>query len=407
MNNIFRNFPDKDVFYDRLRKKVSGKIHNVNGHIHSPYSFSAFDDLEQAFRMASEEEVRVLGINDFNTTAGYDLFGELSLKYRVFPLFNIEFMGLLEDEQKRGIRINDPNNPGRIYFSGKGLDHPVSWGDATRQKVQAIMDESHRQVKEMTGKLSRLIRSLDPSMDLDFALIKEKYASGMVRERHIARALRELVFEKIGDDAARRDFLQKLYGNKEPAIDINDNAALENEIRGRLLKAGGAAFVEEDSSAFLDLEEIIAVITDGGGIPCYPVLLDDAKGNFTEFESDFESLYNRLKVLGVPAVELIPGRNSTGFLKSFVSFFSDRDFIVMFGSEHNTPSLDPLTVTARGGTPLDNELLDSSWKGACVVAAHQYLRSLGEPGYVSFPEREIKKEFEELGAAVIEWFLDK
>ncbi len=357
--------------------------------------------------MASEEEVRVLGINDFNTTAGYDLFGDLSLKYRVFPLFNIEFMGLLEDEQKRGIRINDPNNPGRIYFSGKGLDHPVSWGDATRQKVQAIMDESHRQVKEMTGKLNRLIESLDPSMDLDFTLIKEKYASGMVRERHIARALRELVFEKIGDDAARRDFLQKLYGNKEPAIDINDNAALENEIRGRLLKAGGAAFVEEDSSAFLDLEEIIAVIIDGGGIPCYPVLLDDAKGNFTEFESDFESLYNRLKLLGVPAVELIPGRNSTGFLKSFVSFFSEREFIVMFGTEHNTPSLDPLTVTARGGTPLDNELQDSSWKGACVVAAHQYLRSLGEPGYVSFPEREIKKEFEELGAAVIEWFLDK
>ncbi len=407
MNKIFRDFPGKDVLYDHFRKKGGGKIHSVNGHIHSPFSFSAFADLEQAFRMASEEEVRVLGINDFNTTAGYDLFGDLSLKYRIFPLFNIEFMGLLKDEQKKGIRINDPNNPGRIYFSGKGLDNPVSWGDSSLHKVQGIIDESHRQVKEMTGKLNQLIRSLDPSMVLDFDLIKEKYASGMVRERHIARAVRDMVFEKIGDDTARRVLLKKLYGNKEPAIDINDNAALENEIRGRLLKAGGAAFVEEDPSAFLDLEEIIAVIIDGGGIPCYPVLLDDAKGNFTEFESDFESLFNRLKLLGVPAVELIPGRHSTGFLKSLVSFFSDRDFIVMFGTEHNSPSLDPLTVTARGGAPLDNELLDSSWKGACVVAAHQYLRSLGEPGYVSFPGREIKKEFEELGAAVIEWFLDQ
>ena len=384
---------------------VNGNVPAVNGHIHSPYSFSAFDDLEQAFRMASDEGVKVLGINDFNSTKGYDLFHDLSLQYKVFPLFNIEFMGLLEGEQKKGIRINDPNNPGRIYFSGKGLDYPVSWKEGSRQKVQRIIDESHRQVRAMTDKLNGLVQNLDPAMQLDFDDIEKRYTRGMVRERHLARSLREMLFERLKTEEAIRAFLNKLYGNSGSTADINDSAALENEIRGRLLKAGGAAFVEEDAGAFLNLEEITGIITDGGGVPCYPVLLDDASGNFTEFEADPESLYQVLRSRGVFSIELIPGRNDLAILKKFVSFFRERDFVVLYGTEHNTPSLDPVTVSARGGAELDRELMETSYLGACVIAAHQYLRAKGETGYVSFPGREIKKEFEELGKAVIERFI--
>ncbi len=388
--------------------KITGKgnLPAVNGHIHSPYSFSAFDDLEQAFRMASDEGVKVLGINDFNTTKGYGLFHELSLRYKVFPLFNIEFMGLLAGEKKKGIRINDPNNPGRIYFSGKGLDYPVSWKDKSKHKVQRIIDESHRQVRAMTDKLNVLVQNLDPAMQLDFDDIEKRYTRGMVRERHLARALRDLLFERLKTEGAIRAFLNKLYDNAGSGADINDSAALENEIRGRLLKAGGAAFVEEDAGAFLNLEEITGIITDGGGVPCYPVLLDDAKGNYTEFEADPESLYQSLLSRGVFAIELIPGRNDLAILKKFVSFFRERDFVVLFGTEHNTPSLDPVTVSARGGANLDRELRETSYLGACVIAAHQYLRAKGEAGYVSFPGREIKKEFEELGKAVIERFFE-
>ena len=44
---------------------------SVNAHLHTPYSFSAFDTLTDALNRAVAENVKVVGINDFYTTAGY------------------------------------------------------------------------------------------------------------------------------------------------------------------------------------------------------------------------------------------------------------------------------------------------------------------------------------------------
>lgn len=409
MINFLDGFPDRDVLIANYKEKKVSMVPDVNAHIHTPYSFSAFDDTEQAFILASREQLSILGINDFNTTLGYEDFSWFGIKYKVFPLFNIEFMGLLKNEQQDGIRINDPNNPGRIYFSGKGLDFPVSFSPLSIEKIIGITTESHRQVRQMTEKLNQQLKSIDGSLHLDFDEIKQRFTKGMVRERHIARAVRLIMEETCNSDEEKKEFLENLYSGKESSADVSSPAAVENDIRGKMLKAGGAAFVEEDPAAFLDLGEIISIIRDGGGIPCYPVLLDDTKGWKTEFESDAEALYKRLRSWDVSCIELIPGRNDLNILKSFVTFFREKGFIVMFGTEHNTPSLDPLKVSARNGVPLDEELRIVGYEGACIVAAHQYLRAKGEQGYVSFPEREIKEknsEFIALGKAVIDRFLN-
>lgn len=44
----------------------------VNAHMHTPYSFSAFTDIDDALNRAVEEGVLVVGINDFYTTEGYE-----------------------------------------------------------------------------------------------------------------------------------------------------------------------------------------------------------------------------------------------------------------------------------------------------------------------------------------------
>ena len=41
-------------------------IPDVNAHLHTPYSFSAFVDVVDALDRAATEGVRVVGINDFN-----------------------------------------------------------------------------------------------------------------------------------------------------------------------------------------------------------------------------------------------------------------------------------------------------------------------------------------------------
>ena len=99
----------------------------VNGHIHTPFSFSAFDRLETAFKMAKEEEVAVLGINDFFVTDGYDDFKMGCLRNDIFPLFNIEFIGLLKKEQKNGVSGSTiPTTPEGYISAAKGSIIPLT-----------------------------------------------------------------------------------------------------------------------------------------------------------------------------------------------------------------------------------------------------------------------------------------
>jgi regulator of replication initiation timing len=354
--NILTTFPSYDVLIKRMNGVKSPPFREINGHIHTPYSFSAFDKMETALIMAKEEKIAVLGINDFFVTDGYETFYNSCLRNNVFPLFNIEFVGLMKKEQKDGIRINDPNNPGRIYFCGKGLDYPFTLGLLSKLQLQMVIMESQNQMKAMIAKLNDLIKTINPSLSLNHEKIRDRFTEDMVRERHIAKAIRYLATENYKTPEEQLHFIESLYKGKKSKAGMENTAALENEIRSNLLKSGGTAFVEETRKSFLELKKIIKIINEAGGIPCYPVLLDDASGKYTEFESDPVRLHQSLTSLGIGCIELIPGRNDHTALKSFVEFFNEKGFVILFGTEHNTPELTPLTVTARGSQPLDDSL---------------------------------------------------
>lgn len=410
MKNFLSGFPT----FDKLKKEAQGLTfplyREANGHIHTPFSFSAFADMQTIFRMATEEKIALLGINDFYVSDGYDEFHKGCIENRIFPLFNIEFIGLLKDEQQNGIRINDPNNPGRIYFSGKGLDYPFHSGWLQKRKLKKVIKESQLQIKAMIVKLNQLIQEGNPTLSLSYEAVKKRYAHDLVRERHLAKAIRNLALENFDSPDDQLHFLETLYGGRKSKTGLSNPAALENEIRSNLLKSGGAAFVEEDEKSFLELKKIIKIIVAAGGIPCYPVLLDDPSGKCTEFENDYEKLLASLNKLGIECIELIPGRNDHTILKNFVEFFHNKGFIITFGTEHNTPEMIPLTITARGSVPLDESLKRIAWEGACVIAAHQYLRADGRQGYV-LPDgthsNDQKHELIRLGQLVIEYFLNK
>jgi len=404
--SIFADFPDKQELLNWHKNQPQKSIPDINGHIHTPHSFSAFSAISQAFEMAKKEGINVLGINDFYTTDGYDEFAELAVKNKVFPLFNIEFMGLQNDLQETGIRVNDPSNPGRTYFSGKGLCQPAKMSKVSAEKINILKAESNRQTFEMVDKLNTFLSENEIDLQFNAQEVQKRLAKNLFRERHIAQAIRIAVFEKVEENAERKELFQKIFSGKEVKSDINDVAGLENEIRGNLLKVGGAAFVPEDPKAFLSLEEVIELIIDAGGIPCYPVLLDFGNENYTDYEGDKEKLLETLKSKNVFSIELIPGRNKFHILKEFVQFFNDNGFVITFGTEHNTPKLDPIKVNAGGDVELDDELKQINYEGAAVVAAHQYLVAKGEEGYLKngIAKTEEKASFIELGKAVIAKF---
>jgi hypothetical protein len=412
MNNqsLFASFPDKQVLLDEVKGLPASDVLLVNAHFHTPFSFSAFTEIEQVFRMAKAEGVQVLGINDFYTTDGYPEFAELAAKYKIFPLFNIEFMALQRDLQEAGVRVNDPANPGRTYMSGKGLNFPFKIGRPEKALLEQVQHESNVQTAEMVEKLNAFLNEIDAGFSFSFDELKAKYAKNMLRERHIAKALRMAIDEKFASDEDKKEFYLKIFSGKELKSKPDDVAGLENEIRGNLLKAGGKAFVPEDPKAFLSLEQVKKVIISAGGIPCYPVLLDDPKGNFTDFEGDKEALYKTLVEKKIYSLELIPGRNDFVILKDFVKFFRSKNFVISFGTEHNTPQLDPVKVSCRHGVELDAELNQIGYEGACIIAAHQYLVAKGEEGFLRADGSGKTAEYDafvELGNAVIKNFINE
>ena len=407
---ILKHFPEKDELLKWHEINGKGGIREVNAHLHTPYSFSAFQSVQEMFTLAREQGVDVLGINDFYVADGYLPFYNHSINSKIFPLFNIEFIGLLTEEQEKDIRVNDPNNPGRTYFSGKGLDFPFVLESPYDCIMWNIKYESQIQVKEMVNKASAILTGISKDLILKYSEVKSKYAKELVRERHIARAIRSRIFDKFQSDDKRRDVLMSIFDGKEVKSDLNDEAALENEIRSNLLKAGGKAFVAEDQNAFLPVSKIIEIVLYAGGIPCYPVLLDDQEGNFTEYESSKQILLNELNSKNVSCIELIPGRNDLDVLREFVHFFHENQFIITFGTEHNTPQMSPIKVTARGGVELDEELKKISYDGACVIAAHQYLHARGLEGYVNLDgnaKKDKMEEYVQLGQAVIDKFIQE
>ncbi len=406
--DIFSSYPNLQELME-LKTENSEFLPSVNAHIHTPYSFSAFEKTDEIFIKALKEGVKVLGINDFFVADGFDDFARLAVQFKIFPLFNIEFIGLLSEEQKLQVRVNDPNNPGRTYFSGKGLRYPFSVSEHNAVKLQYIRNKSQHHVKLMIEKLQQWLSEISSPFSISFDEIRTLLARELVRERHIAKMIRIKLNQYFSTEADKRNFLAKLYAGKESAVDINNNILLEEEIRKYLLKMGGIAFIPEDPEAFLPLTEIISIIIDAGGIPCYPVLLDDNKGNYTEFEADFGKLHQRLAGLNVKMVELIPVRNDIKAIEKFVNYFNNAGFVILFGTEHNTPDMLPLNVTARGNVPLNDKLKQISFEGCCVVAAHQYLVARGYKGFNSISAdhaaSEIKKMID-LGKTVIEKFIN-
>ena len=321
---------------------------DVNAHIHTPYSFSAFSSVGEALEHAAEEGVKVVGINDFYSTDGYGEWKEGCAARGLYPLFGIEFISLNAEDQAAGLRVNDPNNPGRTYISGKGLAYPVILKGEPLRKLEAVRAESNRQVEQMCAKLNEWLKAEGKPIQLDFSEIREKFTKGSIRERHLAKALRLAM---------------------EP--DAENPAKLENELRSKLLKAGGPAFVPESPEAFLPMKTVQEIIEAAGGIPTYPFLADDAKGNFTDFEGDLMKAADTLKKRGFRSVEFITTRNTTAVLEQYAGYLEDEGFIVSFGSEHNTPAMEPVKLHTRDAAELSDKLKAINWRGACAIAAHQ------------------------------------
>lgn len=404
--DFWKRFPGKDELLTWYEKYGKGTTFSVNAHLHTPYSFSAFSDIQQALDMAVAEDIKVMGINDFYTTDGYSEWSEECAARGIFPLFNIEYISLNKSDQLAELKVNDPGNPGRTYLSGKGLSFPVKMDEPYASALASVRAESNNHVAGMCAKMNDLLVKIDAGFQLDFETIKSEMTKGMVRERHLAKALREVIESRFPSAETKKLFFTKLFGGKELSSLLDAPAAIENELRGNLLKAGGSAFIPEPAEAFLESEMVCKMILNQGGIPTYPFLADDSNGNFTHFEGSKEEAARILKERNIWSVEFITTRNNLTVLEDYVGYLQNEGFVVTLGSEHNTPAMEPVELFARKKTELSPMLKEINYRGACIVAAHQYLTYTTGEGYLDVngkPKSLETEEFITLGKALIEY----
>jgi len=386
----------------------------VNAHIHLPPNFSAFGDVAQAVELAAAQNVAVLGTSNYYDFRVYDEFAARARRHHIFPLFGLEVIAMIDRLATAGVKINDPGNPGKMYVCGKGIARFAPPNAAASRLLERIRHNDSQRMALMGEKLAALLARHGVRADLSTAAgvdaVVRRHGcpreSVCLQERHLAQACQEAIFAALPSPADRPATLEALFAapSKAPPTDV---AAVQNEIRSHLMKAGKPAFVEE---TFIPFEQARELILELGGMPCYPILADGASP-ICGFEDPVETLIGNVKALGLCCVELIPIRNKPDVLVRYATAMRQAGLIVMGGTEHNTPDLLPLEPTCLGGTGVPESVRKLFWEGAHIAAAHQFLTAHNHCGYVTAAgeknpayaaDEERIKAFASLGAAVVE-----
>src|SRR5664280_1010659 len=195
-----------------------------------------------------------------------------------------------------------------------------------------------------------------------------------LQERHIARAVEEAITALPLHE--RPAVLAKAYGAPAKAS-LDDAVGMQGEVRSRLLKAGTPGFAPEVPLSF---EAAYAYVLAMGGIPCYPTLADGVDP-VCPFEEPAAQLAAALVERGIHLAELIPIRNSSAVVDTYVAAFLAAGIEVVAGTEHNTADRIPFDPACTDGA-MSPTARAAFWRGTCIVVAHQARIAAGEAGYV-------------------------
>lgn len=355
----------------------------ANAHIHLPPNFSAFQNVDQAVSLSSQQQIAVLGVSNYYDYRVCDEFGRLAWSKGILPLFGLEVICMQSDLRDAGVKVNDPGNPGKTYLCGKGITRFSDRTPEAERLLSIVRNNDQQRIQEMIARLNACFKA----GGLDFGLKEEDVIEMVVRrhgspretvylqERHISQAFEETFHREVpaGESAERISQVLGVESQAEP----RDAVALQNEIRSHLMKAGKPAFVDE---AFLDFSEAQTMILELGGIPSYPTLADGTNP-ICGYEADVDQLIETLQDHKIYAAEWIPVRNSPQVAGEYVQKMRAAGLMVTSGTEHNTLDLIPM-MPACNDDSLDPALQAIFWEGACVVVAHQFLTAHGECGYV-------------------------
>ena len=229
----------------------------TNCHIHTNESFSVFRSPSEAVWQGTQEGIALLGINDHYTTAGHDEFRRACAIAGIVAAFSMEAVAMDRAAEAERLLLNDPDNPGRVYLCGKGITRIPAERSFAAQALAKMRAALERRNRAMTAKACELFRERLNAEAPSWDDVLARTPRGNATERHLSRAL----LLRLRALAAQRhvpveELIESATGAKAPAG--ADEAARENFLRAKLLKAGMPCYVPETRGRLCILRGIAA-----------------------------------------------------------------------------------------------------------------------------------------------------
>jgi hypothetical protein len=271
---------------------------SANMHAHTFFSFNAYGYSPSALAwLAKQHGFGAIGMVDFDVLDGVDEFMSACATAGVRGSAGIETRVFLPEFATR--EINSPGEPGVLYHMGIGFTS----SHVPETVAPIAVDLRSRAAQRNREMVTRLNAHLHPiSIDYESDVVSLT-PGGTPTERHIVVAYLHAAEQQTDNPTAF--WSDKLaMTNEQVTATINDSPKFQNLVRTKLMKRGGAGYMQPDAGSFPRIEPFHQMIEACGALPCAAWLDGTLPG-----EQAIEELLTLLIDKGAAALNIIPDRN--------------------------------------------------------------------------------------------------
>ena len=374
---------------DRLVREGSLRLpppgREVNLHAHTFFSYNAYGYSPSKFAwLARKAGLAAAGVVDFDVLDGLEEFLEAGRLIGLKSCVSLESRVYVPEFGTRV--INSPGEPGISYHMGAGFTRAVRHPFLAQMRAAA-----QQRTRDVLTRVNAFMRPLELDYEADVLPLTP---NGNATERHLCEAFERKAAQVFPQAEQCAAFWQQKLGDAAAG-----GARLQNLIRARTMKQGGAGYVQPGQGSFPLMADMNRFVLEAGAIPTLTWLDGTSEG-----EQRLEELFDAAAAAGAAALNLIPDRNYTPGVKDqklqnlhqVVETAQRRQFPIIVGTEMNAPGnkfVDSFQTAELA------PLLPVFLRGARIVYAHSVLEGQAGLGYLSpwarktFDRVTVKNEF--------------
>jgi len=270
----------------------------ANMHCHTFFSFNGYGYSPTALAwLAKRQGIKLLGIVDFDVLDGVDEFLHACDLVGVRGSAGLETRVYIPEFATR--EINSPGEPGIYYHMGIGFT-----SSQVPEVVAPILADMRRRAAERNRDMLARINAYLAPLSIDYERdVLPLTPAGNATERHMLAAYLQAAERTQANPAAF--WAGKLnMAVDQVAATMADKPRFQNLVRAKLMKKGGAGYVQPGPATFPTVEALHELVTGCGALPC-AAWLDGASAG----EEAIEELLELLIAKGVAALNIVPDRN--------------------------------------------------------------------------------------------------